>query len=292
MITPSLLVLCLMMCGSLVSGADLRPLSAVRGAAVVVGDAQQFDFKSESNGRDYRIYIASPPNFDVSKKYPVFYILDANYYFAAARDIVHYLASLPRPALAPAIIVGIGYPASTAEALRLRWYDLSPIKDETSPYPTGGGDEFIRLLLNDIKPFVNSRFKIDEKREAIFGKSAGGSIVLRILLRHTDAFTSYIAASPGIYRDGKAVLKDVNAFAERGRNSGLNTRVLISVGAAEEGRDMIKNASEFVQILTALDLNRLKVTHTSFPDENHESVSLPSLGRALRFALPPDAPVK
>src|SRR5687767_7849467 len=130
---PSLLMLCLIVIRSSLGGADSRPLSAANGAAVVVGDARQFDFKSESNGREYRIYIATPPKFDPTKKYPVFYILDANYYFAAARDIVHYLASLPSPSLAPALVVGIGYPATSAESMRLRFYDLSPLKHATSP---------------------------------------------------------------------------------------------------------------------------------------------------------------
>ena len=89
------------------------------------------------------------------------------------------------------------------------------------------------------------------------------------------------------------VAKYLPAFAERGRKSGLNTRLLVSAGGAEvEERDMIKNASEFVQTLSALNLNGLNVGLTIFPDEDHASVSLASLGRALRFALPPDAPVK
>jgi hypothetical protein len=73
----------------------------------------------------------------------------------------------------------------------------------------------------------------------------------------------------------------------------LNTRFLISAGGAEvDEKDTLKNASEFVQTLSALNLNGLNVGLTIFPDEDHASVSLASLGRALRFALPPDSVVK
>ncbi|MEY4939977.1 MAG: Ferri-bacillibactin esterase BesA [Verrucomicrobiota bacterium] len=289
--TPALLVWLLASIGPAVGmgHASSSNLATAVSAPLVVSDARQFDFKSTMNDREYRLFIATPPGFDASKSYPVLYILDANYYFAAARDIMHYLGSLSRPSLGPAILVGIGYPTTAKEAMTRRVYDLSPRKSgRTDSPPSGGGEEFVRLLLEDVKPFVAARFKVDGQRQTIFGKSMGGLMVLHLMMRHPTAFTSYVAASPAIAPDEGFLLKDLVPFAERSKGSDLNIRLLVTVGGAET-KVMIANSAEFVKNLQALDLKGVTATHVSFPDEDHSSVSLSSLGRALYLALP--APV-
>lgn len=266
------------------SGASSN-LAVVAAKPVIVSDAQQFDFRSETNGREYRLFVATPPGFDSAKRYPVLYILDANYYFAAARDMMHYIGGLKSPSFAPAILVGVGYPTTSKESISLRFYDLTPTKSTGATLPpTGGGEEFIRLLLDEVKPFVASRFKVDSEQQAIFGKSLGGLTVLRIMLNHPTAFSSYIASSPSIQWGERAVLKDVGAFAERTKIGALNIRLLVTVGGAEE-KAMMTNCADFVQTLTALNLKGVTVTHVTFPDENHNSVSLSSLNRAMVFGL-------
>ena len=267
------------------SGASSN-LAAVAAKPVIVSDAQQYDFKSEVNGREYRLFVATPPGYDPAKKYPVLYLLDANYYFAAARDMMHYIGGLKAPAFAPAILVGLGYPTTSKQAMSLRQYDLTPPKDIKAPASqTGGGEEFIRLLLDEVKPFVASRFNVHSEQQAIFGKSLGGLTVLQIMLTHPTAFSAYIASSPSIWWGDRAILKNIETFQKRAKVEALNIRLLVTVGEAET-ISMRKNCTDFVQNMSSLKLKGVTATHVIFPDENHNSVSLSSLNRAMVFALP------
>jgi hypothetical protein len=76
-------------------------------------------------------------------------------------------------------------------------------------------------------------------------------------------------------------------------------RLLITTAGAEQYRGpdpelrkqdewrMIDNAAELAARLAAVDPARLEVRSAAFADEDHVSVSLASLGRALNYALKP-----
>lgn len=80
-------------------------LAASEGTPVLVPHAQQFDLVAEATGRTYRISIAVPEKMDSAKKYPVFYVLDGNWYFAPTA--VNLAESSGARKLSPAIVVGI-----------------------------------------------------------------------------------------------------------------------------------------------------------------------------------------
>jgi predicted alpha/beta superfamily hydrolase len=60
--------------------------------------------------------------------------------------------------------------------------------------------------------------------------------------------------------------------------------------AAAQNSRMIDNASELAARLAALNPQNFAVVRVIFPDESHNSVSLASIGRAVRFALAPPSP--
>ena len=79
---------------------------------------------------------------------------------------------------------------------------------------------------------------------------------------------------------------------------GLNLRVLVTSAGEEQYRGpdpalrekdldrMIDSASELVDRLKGLESHGLSIAWTLIPDESHNSVSLATIGRAVRFALP------
>ena len=40
-------------------------------------------------------------------------------------------------------------------------------------YQVRGGDDFVHVLLEEVKPFVRTRYKVDESRQTLYGKSLG-----------------------------------------------------------------------------------------------------------------------
>ena len=279
-------------------GADLQSGGTVAGEQVVVPRAQQYDITSKINGLKYRIMVSAPRNADPGKRYPVFYILDGNWYFLPAVGIV---PDMSEDLLTP-IFVGIGYPTEDGKEIdRRRTYDLTPPGKQKDPLgiSAGGGDEFIRVLLEEIKPLVETRYQVDQAQQIIYGKSYGGLLVIHLLFLHPEAFQTYLIASPAIYWDNRSVLAGEKDFSKKISANNLRLKVLITSAGneqyrgsdpklqAEEIYHLVDNASELAGRLATASPQNLSVTYGIFLDETHVSVSLASLGRALYFALKP-----
>ena len=262
------------------------------GQPVTIPNARQFSITSKLNGQEYRLMIYLPPKMDPTVAQPVFYVLDGNYYFGTACDAMG-MDSLT------GIIVGIGYPLDDREEIvRRRTFDLS-LPNASGNKRYGGGDMFLRVIEEEIKPFVTARFKIDPARQSLYGHSLGGLMVLRQMFRNPQAYSTYIAASPSIWWNSRAVLADEDAFSKRARAGELHLQLLLTSAADEQyhgddstllakaqtGSRMVDNASELAARLAALDPVDVKVTRQIFPDETHPSGAQASLCRAMKFAL-------
>jgi predicted alpha/beta superfamily hydrolase len=277
----------------------LAPLDQSRPAndPVSLPRSQQYDFRSRLNGRDYRLMISVPARIDGGKKFPVFWVLDGYWYFHAAARTV---PALPGDFLEPAIVVGVGYPTDDfSEQVKLRTQDLvpPPVGVENGK-GSGAADTFIRILLEEIRPFVAARLPVDPQRQTLFGMSNGGLLALRMLFRHPDAFQTYVAASPAIFQNDRVILKDEPAFSELAKAGRVQARLLITSASDEQYRGsdpqllaadyrFVDDATEMAARLTGLNPGKFPVTRVIFPDEVHKSVSLASLSRGLRFALRP-----
>ncbi len=238
--------------------------------------------------------VYTPPKLDPSVAQPVFYVLDGNYYFGTACDAMG-MNSLV------GIVVGIGYPLDDrAEIVRRRTFDLS-LPNASGSKKYGGADAFLRVVQEEIKPFIQARFKIDTARQSLYGHSLGGLTVLRQMFRNPEAFSTYIAASPSIWWNSRAVLADEPAFDKRARAGELHLQILLTsaseeqshssedtppTGKARGGSRMIDNVTELAARLSPLNPADVKITRQMFPDETHPSGAQASLVRALRFALP------
>lgn len=269
------------------------------GASAAIPRTRQYDLKSKINGRTYRIFVSTPSKFDPGKAYPVVYVLDGNWYFASASIRVDEGARAE--GMSPAIVVGIGYPTDDNDNVSVRRTFELTISAASVGRPAGlygGGDAFLRVLEEEVKPFVAARYKIDRARQILYGKSLGGLMVLRQLFRHPEAYSTYVAASPSIWWNDREVLGDEAAFAKRAKAGELNVRLLLTSAGNEQylGDDptqrvvygrMIDNVSELASRLAPLNPTHVAVTRVTFSDETHVSVSLASLGRALTFALKP-----
>jgi hypothetical protein len=260
------------------------------GAPVTVPRARQYDITSRINGQTYRIFISTPVNAKPNMAYPVVYVLDGNLFFGTAAEAEEGLSILG-PAV-PAIVVGIGYPTDdVSEILRLRTLDLTPSRRQVLGWFGGGGDAFLRVIEEELKPFVMARYRVDPSRQIIYGCSLGGLAVLRSLFRNPAAFSTYIAASPSIWWNNREVLADEEAFSKRARAGELQLKVLITsagdeqyrgddpklLAAAQRGSRMVDNASELAARLAALNPQKITVVRTIFDDETHISAPPASL---------------
>jgi predicted alpha/beta superfamily hydrolase len=307
--------------------------------SVVMENTARVDFRSEVNHRSYSITVGLPLIACPAKGCPVLYVLDGNWYFGSAVEAVRVYA----PA---AVVVGIGYPNDEPYIKRVlerheqipayikdqpafrtvpyleRFYDLSlPASDEVLASDldesnqirarhVGGLDYFLEVIETEIKPRVAALVPIDSSRQTIFGHSLGGLAVLHALFMAPDTFRTFIAASPSIWWNGKAVLAGESKFAAAVRAGTATPRVLITMGGEEQTPDpkyavrfgldiehqaaqirrhrMIDNARELTERLKALrGSDAFEVEEYSvFPKQHHNIAAWSALARGVSFAFP------
>ncbi len=172
-----------------------------RRRAVRRGTLDQFPF----DGRQLTVYL--PPGYAGSeRRYPVLYMQDGQNLFDDERAFAHRSWRLHAAAdeaigartAAPMIIAGVDH----THAGRIEEY--TPTRDAKRA-AGGKADEYGRLLLEEIRPMIDAKYRTAE-RASIAGSSLGGLVSLYLGLT-TEAFSGVAAMSPSIWWDGRAILK-------------------------------------------------------------------------------------
>ncbi|MBM3115026.1 alpha/beta hydrolase [Jeongeupia naejangsanensis] len=259
-----------------------RPLAAA--------NAVQYDVKAKSNGLAYRIFVATPLAPPPPGGYRVLYVLDGNAHFPIAAGA----ARMQRP-LQDVLVVGIGYPTDQPFDSDRRYYDLtSDVPDERVPKKfdrpprTGGREFFADFLQQQVMPAIAARYPVDTSSQALFGHSLGGLFTLHLRFTRPALFASYIAASPSVWWDERAIVTEAKSYAA-GKTKDA-ARVLVTVGGRENQFNMASEAAALAQRLAAVPGAGERVVFQQFDGEDHGSVVPTSLGRALRFAFYPTSP--
>jgi len=245
--------------------------------------------------RSYRIQVAAPHGEAPPEGYPVFYTTDGNGLFdLAAQTAFIEAAYQDYTSMPPVVVVAIGY-ESAHPFDPMRAYDLSPpdpappkdakVMNNEAVAGVGGADHFLDFIGQSLKPAIEQQYKIDRHRQALFGHSRGGLFVLHTLFTRPREFQIYIAASPAIWWHDRFVVKERRQFLASLPQRPTNARLLITVGALEQGSDMVDNAFEMSQALTGLQGKGLEVSYFAFDQEDHISVIPAAISRALNFAF-------
>jgi len=298
----------------LVTGAlrDRAVLETLMPAATIPRSAM-WDMRSRE-GHDYRIFVSLPEGEPGPDGFPVLYLLDGNVTFAAAASSATLQARRPKATgVAPAVVVGIGYPVDDYLDPVGRTRDYTPAlaasefprrPDNSDWTPTGGADVFLDFIERDLKRAVEEQFAVDRNRQALFGHSFGGLLTLHALFTRPRSFRCYIAASPSLWFARAALHEEFRAFLRDRAASAPPVDLLLTVGSQEQesansagleaadetarwrnNNRMIDNARELSDLIARARPHAMTVRFKEFEEENHSSVLPVAIGRAVRFAL-------
>lgn len=165
--------------------------------------------------RDISIYLPEQYLSQPSRRFPVFYLHDGQNLFDGRTSYVvnrtwraHSTADLltRENLIEPVILVGV---ANTGTR---RMAEYTPTRD---PRLGGGeGGRYGRLLVEDLKPCIDSRFRTlsDPANTALGGSSLGGLITLALGLEYPDIFGKLAVMSPSVWWDNRSLLGLVNAI--------------------------------------------------------------------------------
>lgn len=273
------------------------------------GGTRWFDLQDSVSGRVRRVFLWVPKGEPPAAGWPSLTMTDGNAVIGTAVDILRAQACYPTGTnLGWGVLVAVGYPTEEAYDPFQRSWDLGPPPGATYPpfWPgtpevkTGGGAEFARFLLEDLRAFLAPRVRLDPDRAGLFGHSFGGLFALWLLFTRPEAFSHWIAASPSITWENSALLAHRPGFDPGGR------RLCVHLSAGEWEGDLLapfqraaadagQRQAEKAQTRTiaaaqemAADLSRLPgvtAQYATYAGETHMSVLPVAVNRALHCLL-------
>ncbi|MEI6026583.1 MAG: alpha/beta hydrolase-fold protein [Betaproteobacteria bacterium] len=297
---------------------------AIDNTWAVLANTEVHYLSSSTVGDEFKIFVAHPmAALPQGKKAPVVYVLDANSNFGLVSDIVRgaALAGLPH-----AFVVGIGYRSDgmMQEAFLKRSRDYTPtampefdrsgatlagLPDER--ISTGGAAAFIRFIQDELEPFIEGLYPVDDKDRTLIGMSLGGLFASWVLLSQPEAFERYLICSPSLWWDNDHLMRQPAIWPGR---SHVHARVFLAAGDLErdeqvrarvdaapeavrpllqafrnaQGQHLLaEHVEELTRRLVALQMPGLQVTSKVFPDEAHESVYPSALARGVGALFSP-----
>ncbi|CDZ78459.1 Ferri-bacillibactin esterase BesA [Legionella massiliensis] len=229
---------------------------------------------SHSNGVNYNLYIHLPPNYESNNKhYSVIYLLDADYSFLLAKQIIGHLSERKR--LDEYIIVGIAYPDFEYKKNRTRDYTPSHVKNggygpEYQQY-SGGASKFYQFIHRELMPYMASHYQTN-KNSTFVGHSFGGLFGIYLLLNHPETFNNYIVVSPSLWYDNHLLLKaakNKQTFSVK-----KPIQLMIFIGENENKGDyrMVDDVKDLNVIINQKSHPNLRSTLNIIPQMDHDTV--------------------
>jgi len=283
-----------------------------KASPALIADTTVHDFVPADAGAPWRVFLYVPSGPAPEAGWPVLYMTDGNAIIGTAVDAMRAQAFYPSGTnVGWGVIVAIGYPVEGAyDPLRRSW-DLGPPPGKTYPpfyegtpeVRTGGAGQFLAFIEDELKPWVASRTRIDPSRQALCGHSFGGLFALYALFTRPLSFRTFIAASPAIYWEDRAIDRFLEAF-EAAVPHGLTADMILSageyeteklapfqIGAEDEEKRLqqkkLTRTDEFARAMAErLDaLPGLRASFELHAGENHMSILPVTVNRAVQAAF-------
>ncbi len=187
-------------------------LAQTKPQAVVIGEVHAI--ASRVLGQDRRIAVRLPTGHaeKPNARYDVVYVIDGG----PEQDFPH-LAGLVQSAdvngtFEPFILVGI-------ETVKRR-EEITPAVADPAPYVAelgatpGGSAKFRRFIAEEVKPWVEARYRTSG-RDAVMGESLAGLFVVETLFEAPQLFDDYIAVSPSLWWENMKYGREARSYLRR-----------------------------------------------------------------------------
>jgi len=234
------------------------------------------------------LHISLPSSFHQypDQRFPVLYLCDGYWNFDLVRALY---ANLIYDQLVPEfIIVGFSYQGTNPSFDDLRCRDYTPVLDPRpdSPYrETGGADVFLQVVVDEVIPFMEARYRASPFR-VLGGGSFGGLFTLYAMLARPGLFAANIAASPAVRYAEEWLFGYEQSYSKCGA---LKARLYLT--AAENEWPKHKDGVErFAHQLRERKYPDFDFQFRMIDDERHAGATAETYNRGIRFAFRPLVP--
>jgi len=263
---------------------------------ITIGVIDSVQSKILNENRKVWVYVPNSKNDGVKQRYPVIYVVDGNALFSSVVALVQQFGETDWNWILPKMIV-VGIPSTN----RVR--DLTPTHIEEDPpfrsreasKETGGGENFVSFLKNELIPHIDSLYPT-QPHKILIGHSFGGLTAMNILANHTNLFNSFICIDPSMWWDNLHFLEATKKALTQDRLSGKSLYVSLSgsingdIDTAKMRKDTVWGFSRHFRGILELDdflksqpQNGLRYESKFYKNENHMSVPFITEYDGLRF---------
>ena len=245
---------------------------------VGIRDTERRSLDSEHAGRTFEVDVFLPRDYHTSSsRYPVVYVLDAEYNFGCVAYITRRL--IKNHDIPPILLVGIAYDTDYDDFYDKRMFDSTPVSKVHGSH-TGGAEPFTKFLADELVPFIDREYRTSPGDRTIVGHSITGFYGCFLLFEHPGVFQKYLVVSPSLWFSDRAVFEYEKRTAEAGKD--LQARVYLASGSLETPN--IKETSiAFGRQLDARKYSGLKLKWAILEGEHHRSVFPLAFTRGLQF---------
>jgi predicted alpha/beta superfamily hydrolase len=241
---------------------------------VCLDNTEQFSITSKYvEGENYIIQIGLPSGYSSSiKSYPVLYVWDGDKSFGMTKEIADWL--MWSKEIKDIIVIGISYGQGMDDWWNKRARDYTHCSDTIVAKgmfkSTGGADNYIKFVKNEVFPIINKNFRTKPDSSAISGISFGGMLSSYILFTQSELFEGYIIIAPSLVWNNKSILKLETEYSSNHKE--LNKTVYIAYGSLDDKDWVINPTDEFIQMIKMRNYQGLKFVPQIFEGETHISV--------------------
>lgn len=237
-----------------------------------------FKIKSNytNNFYDIKFYIPEDSN---ASDLPLIVVLDGGYYFEIVKSCIRQQSQLfVKTGVKPAIVVGICH--QEFEKKEKRFLDFTAPADKyfidekrkfMIPDNLGGSENFNNFIEKELLPIIEANINFDKNNMTILGHSLSGYYVLWNLLKGSNIYKNIISFSPSVWWNDYEILNFKGL-----ENSDKN----IFIGVGEKEGYMVEGAEKIYSNIKSFNNN---TTLYIAPEENHGSVVITGISRALRY---------
>lgn len=284
LILPSALLMALPFC--LLSAKSLSQSQATQAGSassepvrrVEIRDTEMRFLTSKHVDQTYEIDISFPKDYGKeTARYPVLYVLDAEYNFGCVAYIARRL--IKNGDIRKVLVVGIAYNTTEDDFYLKRERDCTPPSKMYGPR-SGGVENFILFFETELIPYINKHFRTIPDDLTVVGHSIGGFFATYVLFKHPGLFTKYLIVSPSLWYANDLIFEYEKEFA--GMQKPLNAAVFLSTGK-DESEQMVRTTEKMIRTITDRKYSGLRFSSLMPEGEHHRSIFPWAYTKGLRW---------
>jgi predicted alpha/beta superfamily hydrolase len=260
------------------------PALAQSADAITIGTRRVV--KSQVLKEDRTVYIQLPESYAKSSgyhRYPVLYVRDGGKFFQSFAGAVQHLSSDATPHVPEMIVVAIPETDRVRDSSSTRSLQGFTGKPDEGFASSGGGDNFLRFLEQELVPYIDKEFSTSSYR-IYCGYSFTGLSVIDAFLDKDPLFDAFLMIDPSWWWDD--YLMEKRAAAElAGRKFDRAQLFIAASGEAYPEKYFIeaRDVESLAVILRKTNPAGLEWKFQRYPDESHHSMALRSLYDGLSY---------